>query len=66
MFEVTETLLTLGASGQLLDAQGVTPLLACAPSGSVAMCMALLLEEYLKSDDDNMRRSRKALGKIIT
>ena len=63
LIETTETLLSLGASGQSADTQGVTPLLACAPSGAVALCMAMLLEEYLKSDTDTIKRSRKALGK---
>lgn len=55
--ETTELLLSRGASVTLVDAAGFTPVLAMAPTPETALCLANMLEEYLRLPGAEARRS---------
>ena len=41
---MTEHLLSRGASVELADSKGLTPILACAPTDDVVICMAMMMQ----------------------
>lgn len=46
LLQVTRRLLQLGASVVAVDAEGLTPALACAPNRTVARCLATILAAH--------------------
>lgn len=53
LVEVTRELLQKGASVSIIDNEGLTPALCCAPSVNVAHCLALILKNLLLPPDTN-------------
>lgn len=51
LVEVTCKLLKTGASVLLVDSEGLTPALSCAPNLQVAQCLSLILKTYLQSNN---------------
>ena len=49
LVSVTEALLSRGASVEVADSKGLTPILACAPSDEVVICMAMMMQVHHQS-----------------
>ncbi|KAG8289306.1 Serine/threonine-protein phosphatase 6 regulatory ankyrin repeat subunit A, partial [Homalodisca vitripennis] len=53
LVSVTRRLLEKGASVQVVDCNGLTPALACAPSPAIAQCLSLILTASTQSPIQN-------------
>lgn len=49
LVSVTEHLLSRGASVEVSDSKGLTPILACAPTDEVVICMAMMMQVHSTS-----------------
>lgn len=63
---VTRRLLEKGASVHIVDSDGLTPALACAPSPAIAQCLSLILATTSQPQPQNSKSNNTVLLQILT